>query len=63
MYTRDRSHSWCHETTARAARLERRVLVALMWLEFSGLRGERGCQHGVAEAAATLPLEKEPRGF
>ena len=48
---------------AHAARLERRVLVALAWIEFSGLQGERVFWHGAAEVVATLPQEKEPRGF
>ena len=32
----------CHETTARAARLEQGFLVTLKWIGFSELRGERG---------------------
>ena len=55
-------YSDCHETTARAARLEQGVLVTLRWIGFSELRGERGSQLGAVSTVATLPQVKGPRG-
>ena len=48
----------CHETTARAARLEQGVLVALKRIWFSELRGTPVFRHGVVSAVAT-PLQEK----
>ena len=53
----------CHETTARAARLERGVSVTLRQIGFSGLLDVPGSQHDVASAAATPLRTKGQRGF
>ena len=52
----------CHETTTRAARLERGIPVALRWIGFFGLRGEPVSRRGVGATVATLLQEKGPRG-
>ena len=46
----DLQDTWrhCHEMTARAARLEQGVSVALSWIGFAELRGEQGSLLGVA---------------
>ena len=57
--------SWyhlCHETTARAARLERMGLVTLLRIGFSGLQDAPGSRHGVASTVATLPWRNGQRG-
>ena len=53
----------CHETTARAARLEQGVPVALMWIGLVGLRGEQGSQHDAVSTVATLPRAKGQRDY
>ena len=53
----------CHETTTRAARRERVVLVTLGRFEFVVLRDALGSRHGVALAVATLPQKRERKGF
>jgi hypothetical protein len=52
----------CHETTTRAARLERGILVTLIQLA-SSERDVRGYRHGNREDFATLPPMKGPMGF
>ena len=52
----------CHETTARAARLERSGSVTLWSSSVSELRDVWGFRLDVAEAVATLPLMKGPKG-
>ena len=49
--------------TTRAARCERGALVTLGWIGFSVPQDGPVSQCGVAEAVATLPLEKGPKGF
>ena len=56
-------HHSCHETTTRAARLERVVLVTLRRFGFVGLRGARVSRRGVVSTVATLPRVKGPMGF
>ena len=53
----------CHETTARAARLERGDQVMLGWIGFVVLRGELGFQRDAVSIAATLLQTKGQRGF
>ena len=53
----------CHETTTRAARLEREILVTLRWIGFSELQDAWGFRHDVVATAATLLREKGQRGF
>ena len=53
----------CHETTARAARLERKVLMTLERFGFFRLRYVLGSRHDVALVVATLPLKKGLTGF
>ena len=53
---------WCHETTTRAARLERRIQVTLRWIGFVVLRGEPVSQRDVALVVATLPRMKGLKG-
>ena len=52
----------CHETTARAARLEQGVPATLKWIGFSVLRGERGSQLDAVSTVATPLQEKGQRG-
>ena len=52
----------CHETTARAARLEQGFPVTLRMIWFSGLLDARGSRRGVAATVATLPRVKGQRG-
>ena len=42
------TYECCHETTARAARLEQAILVTLKTFGFSGLRGVLVSLHGAA---------------
>ena len=56
-----RARTGCHETMARAARLEREVLMTLWKIGFSGLQDGPGSQHGVALVVATLPQRKGQR--
>ena len=53
----------CHETTARAARLERGLLVTLKWIGFVELQDAQGFRPGVVLAVATLPRVKGLRDF
>ena len=53
----------CHETTARAARLEQGILVALKWIRFAELRAERVSLLDVVGVAATLPRVKGPKDY
>ena len=52
----------CHETTARAARLEQGVLVTLV-KPVSNVRVFQGFRHGTREGCATLPQMKGQMGF
>ena len=52
----------CHETTARAARLEQGNLVTLVRL-VSNARVSQGFRHGILGDSATLPRLKGRRGF
>ena len=51
----------CHETMARAARLEQGVPVMLRWIGFFGLQDAQGSRHGVVSVVATLLREKGQR--
>ena len=53
----------CHETTARAARLERGVPVTLGWIEFSLPLDGPVSQCDAVSTVATLPLVKGLKGF
>ena len=52
----------CHETTARAARLEWGGSVTLIWLVSNALVYQ-GCRLGTPEDSATLLQKKGQKGF
>ena len=56
------THFLCHETTARAARLEQGFPVTLMSIEFVELQDGLGSQLDVVLVVATLPQVKGQRG-
>ena len=59
---RKKQCSWCHETTARAARLERSGSVTQVRPVSNGLVVQ-GFWRDILEDSATLPPMKGPRGF